>query len=85
MNIELTFCHSTTHLLTIDNEGVSLPIKLHSSFHVFLGKDKCYFVLVCLTSPSMTVIHLLWKSEQSTMNLLTLHPPVHFSLIVSEA
>lgn len=83
MNIELT--HSTTRLLTIDNEGVSLPIKLHSSFHVFLGQDKCYFVLVCLTSLSMTVIHLLWKSEQSTMNLLTLHLPVHFSLIVSEA
>lgn len=47
--------------------------------------DKCDFVLVCLTSLSMTAIHLLWNSEQCTMNLLTLHLPVHFSLMVSEA
>jgi len=38
-NIELTFCQPTAHLPAIDNEGASLPIKLHSSFHVFLGKE----------------------------------------------
>lgn len=47
MNIELTFCQSTTHLPVTDNEVASHPIKLLSSFHVLSLKKKAGESLIC--------------------------------------